>query len=73
MAEHLNEVLSTRTVVISFPNGETQYWLTDQAFAAGDTLRRNGNAWVVTEIVEPARSGGYLKVLLRELTQPQPA
>ena len=73
MAEQVKDPLSTRTVVISFPDGQSQYWLTDQLFAAGDTIQRNGNAWVVADVLEPARSGGYLKIVLRDLNGSRPA
>ena len=67
MSEHVTEALSTRTVVISFPDGESQYWLTDQVFAVGDTVQRDFRKWIVADVLTPARSGGYLKIRLREL------
>jgi hypothetical protein len=67
VSENTSESLSTRTVVISFPNGQTQYWLTDQVFTVGDTIRRDARSWVVADVLTPARSGGYLKIRLHEL------
>jgi hypothetical protein len=67
MSEQRDPV-STRTVVVTFPDGERQYWLTDQVFSSGDTVKRNGRAWVVTDVIDPVRSRGYLKVKLRDLS-----
>jgi hypothetical protein len=69
MSERANEVLSTRTVVMSFPDGESQYWLTDQVFSVGDTIRRDARSWIVADVLTPARSGGYLKIRLHELAE----
>ena len=67
MGEHAQELLATRTVAIRLPNGETQYWLTDQVFVAGDKLRRNNQVWEVADVLPPSRNGGsYLVVRLAE-------
>ena len=43
--------LSTKTIVIQFPNGDLAYDLARQTvFSVGDTLRRSGVLWVVTRI-----------------------
>ena len=45
------ESLSTKAIVIQFPNGDLAYDLTRQTvFSVGDTLRRKGVLWVVTRI-----------------------
>lgn len=66
MNEQIRDALATRTVAVRLPDGDTQYWLTDQVFVEGDTLRRNGHAWVVADVLDHKRSGGYLTVKLRE-------
>jgi hypothetical protein len=57
---------SLRTIVVRYPDGDTQYWLTEETFSAGDELRRNGHTWVVDDVLGPRRSGGYPTVTLRE-------
>jgi hypothetical protein len=66
MQGQVQEAPMTRTVSVRIPGGETQYWLTDQAFSEGDRLVRNDRAWVVSEVLPPSRSGGYLTIVLRE-------
>lgn len=66
MGEHAQELLATRTVAVRLPNGETQYWLTDQVFEVGDKLRRSGRVWEVAEVLPPGRDGSYLTVRLAE-------
>jgi hypothetical protein len=69
VSENASEPLSTRTVVISFPDGQSQYWLTDIVFTVGDTIKRDARSWIVADVLTPARSGGYLKVRLHELEE----
>jgi hypothetical protein len=66
MRKYVTDQLSTRTVVICFPDGETQYWLTDQVFSPGDTLRRNGRAWFVSDVLDSLQTGSYAKIRLRD-------
>ena len=43
--------LPTKTIVIQLPNGDLQYDFTRETLpSVGDTLRRNGELWVVTLI-----------------------
>ena len=66
MHDDVQTRLSLRTIVVRYPDGDTQYWLTEETFAAGDELRRNGHTWVVEAVLGPSRSGGYPTVTLRE-------
>jgi hypothetical protein len=66
MQEHVQERLALRTIVVRYPDGDTQYWLTEEIFSPGDELRRNGHTWVVDDVLGPRRSGGYPTVTLRK-------
>jgi hypothetical protein len=66
MSTRVRDLLSTRTVVVRFPGGNTEYWLTDQVFAAGDPLRRSDGAWVVAEVLGADRTDGYEAIILRD-------
>ncbi len=65
MRDDVQERLSLRTIVVRYPDGDRQYWLTEETFTAGDELRRNGHTWVVEDVLGPRRSGGYTTVTLR--------
>ena len=58
--------MATRTVAVSFPDGEKEYWLTDQMFAIGETISRNGHEWTVAAVLDPAHTGSHLAVRLRK-------
>jgi hypothetical protein len=67
MIEQLQDRSAYRTVAVRLPNGETEYWLTDQVFAAGDRYERNGRAWEVADVLPPTRNGrSHLTVRLSE-------
>lgn len=66
MSTRVGDLLSTRTVVIRFPGGNTEYWLTGQVFAAGDTLRRSDGEWIVADVLGADRTDGYEAVILRD-------
>ena len=67
MNQQAQALLATRTVVVRFPNGETEYWLTDRVFVEGESCVRNGNVWEVVDVLPPGRNGGnYLTVRLAE-------
>jgi hypothetical protein len=66
MHDDVQERLSLRTIVVRYPDGDRQYWLTEETFSAGDELRRNGHTWVVEDVLGPRRSGGYTTVTLRD-------
>ena len=66
MHDDVQTRLSLRTIVVRYPDGDTQYWLTEETFSAGDELRRNGHTWVVEDVLGPSLSGGYPTVTLRE-------
>jgi len=61
----VRDLLSTRTVVVRFPGGNTEYWLTDQVFAAGDPLHRSDGEWIVADVLGADRTDGYEAVILR--------
>ena len=54
-----------RTLSLLFPNGETQFWITEQLFEVGDTITRDGQTWVVTSLGNFNRDGKALAVTLR--------
>ena len=66
MSTRVEELLSTRTVVIRFPAGNTEYWLTDQIFAPGDPLRRSDGEWIVADVLGADRTDGYEAIILRD-------
>jgi hypothetical protein len=55
-----------------FPNGDTQFWLTEQLFVVGDKLTRDGQTWIVTSLGNFNRDGKALAVTLRADNGPQP-
>ena len=65
MSTRVEDALSTRTVVIRFPGGATEYWLTDQVFAVGDTLRRSDGEWIVADVLGVDRTEGHEAIVLR--------
>jgi hypothetical protein len=64
MHQKADDSRTTRTVTVRLSSGETDYWLTDQVFAVGDTLRHKGRVWVVAEVVQESGNGGYPTVRL---------
>ena len=66
MNELARDLLSTRTIAVRLPSGDTEYWLTDQIFSAGDAVRCQGRDWVVVEIFDLHRAGGHPTVTLGE-------
>jgi hypothetical protein len=61
-----------RTLSLLFPNGETQFWLTEKTFGVGDRITRDGQTWVVTSLGNFNRDGKALAVTLRPDNRPQP-
>jgi hypothetical protein len=58
---------SIHTVVVRYPNGDKEYWLTEEAFSVGDEIRgRNGRALVIEQVLEPAHSGTYRTITLAD-------
>ncbi len=53
------------TVIVRFPDGTTQYRLTDRAFSEGDVIGQNGHSWIVSEVVDARQSGASPTVTLR--------
>jgi hypothetical protein len=65
MNDQLRELLSIRTVAVRFPDGDTEYWLTDQLFSVGQTITSRGREWAVVDVLVPGRDGNY-SVVVRE-------
>jgi hypothetical protein len=65
MSEQVRDLLSTRTVAIRFPDGDTEYWLTDQLFSVGQTIASKGRDWAVVDVLDPER-GGHHAIAVRE-------
>jgi hypothetical protein len=61
-----------RTLSLLFPNGETQFWLTEQLFDVGDKITRDGQTWIVTSLGNFDRDGKALAVTLRADVDSQP-
>lgn len=61
----VKDLLATRTVVIRFPGGESQYWLTDQSFRPGETLFFLNREWLISEVLGPAKTASYTRVTVR--------
>jgi hypothetical protein len=53
-----------RTLSLLFPNGDTQFWLTEQMFDVGDKITRDGQTWVITSLGNFNRDGKALAVTL---------
>jgi hypothetical protein len=65
MRSYAKDRLSVRTVVVRYPDGEKEYWLTEQAFSVGDEIHgRDGRTLVVEEVLEPSQSGTYTTLRL---------
>ena len=60
-----------RTLSLLFPNGETQFWLTEQLFDVGDKIIRDGQTWVVTSLGNFNRDGKAMAVTVRLDDQPK--
>jgi hypothetical protein len=54
-----------RTLSLLFPNGETQFWLTEQLFDVGDEITRDGQTWIVASLGNFNRDGKALAVTVR--------
>jgi hypothetical protein len=57
--------VSPRLLSLLFPDGGTQFWFTDELFAVGDRIIRDGQAWIVTSLGNFNRDGKALAVTLR--------
>ena len=54
-----------RTLSLRFPEGDTEFWLTEQAFAVGDTLIHNARVWMVTGLGDFNKAGKEMTIMLR--------
>ena len=67
MRSYTNDRLSVRTVVVRYPNGDREYWLTEEAFSVGSEIRgRDGRTLVIEQVLEPSQSGTYTTVTLTD-------
>jgi hypothetical protein len=66
MHDNTKELSSVRTIIVCYPDGKKQFWLTEETFAQGEELRRNGQSWVVHSVSQPEETGGSPMVMLRE-------
>ena len=67
------KALSTpRTLAMLFPDGETQFWRTDEEFVVGDKLARNGGTWIVTSAGNFGMDGKALAITLQPYDESQP-
>jgi hypothetical protein len=49
-----------------FPDGKTEYWLTALVFKLGDTLNRNGETWIVSNVGETDGQIKHMSITLRQ-------
>ena len=42
-------------VTVRYPSGDTEFRMSDHAPKVGDVLKRNGDNWIVEEVVETKR------------------
>lgn len=54
-----------RTLSLLFPNGGTQFWLTEQMFEVGDRITRDGQTRVITGLGNFNRDGKAMAVTVR--------
>ena len=66
MSERERDLLSTRTVAIRLPSGDTEYWLTHQVFSVGDAVRCQGRDWIVVKSFDLFRADDHHTVTLGE-------
>ncbi len=59
-------------MIVRFPEGETQYWLTDKSFAVGEPVTEGGETFLVSEILDPESTDTHLTVTLRKPTVAHP-
>lgn len=64
MSRQAEQLRVPRTVAIRFPEGDTEFWLTDQVFSAGQTIPSKGRDWFVHEVLEPL-SDNHSTVVVR--------
>jgi hypothetical protein len=57
-----------RMVVASFSDLEVEYRFTDAAYAVGDTLLRNGDAWTVATVQEGSLGDGQTMITCQRAT-----
>jgi hypothetical protein len=55
--------VSTRIILLRFPDSSREYWATDRTFVVGDVLRHNGDEWTVAGIDEYPAVGTVVTVV----------
>jgi hypothetical protein len=53
-------------LTVRFPSGETEFRMSDEAPDVGDTLKRNGDNWIVEDVTE-ADDGTFVVTLRPQL------
>jgi hypothetical protein len=67
MRSRIEDHVSVRTVIVRYPDGDKQYWLTAEAFSVGDEIcRADGRTLVVEQVLEPPRSDTHTTVKLMD-------
>jgi hypothetical protein len=66
MMREVTDLLATRTVVVDFAHGKSEYWLTDREFSVGQTLERDGRVWIVSDVAGSAQTGEKLRISVTE-------
>ena len=51
-----------RTLSLLFPNGNTEFWLTEKLFEVGDKITYGGDSWIVTSLGNFNRDGKAMAV-----------
>ena len=51
-----------RTLSLLFPNGTTEFWLTEKLFEVGDKITYGGDSWIVTSLGNFNRDGKAMAV-----------
>jgi hypothetical protein len=61
-----HDLVATRTVLVCFAHGKSEYWLTDREFAVGEALEHSGRVWIISEVAGSAVTGGKPRISLTE-------
>lgn len=60
--------MSSSLVTIRYPEGDSEFRMSEQAPAVGDVLKRNGDNWIVEEVMQ--NKDGTTLVTLRPGPKP---
>jgi hypothetical protein len=64
--------MSPRILSLLFPDGDTQFWHTNELFTVGDKITRDGQTWIITSLGNFNRDGKALAVTVRPDDKLQP-